>query len=145
MEINEQGQFIPTPMPKLYFDHDQDSFTMALGVTSKRKRELQRAVEDMRDEITDKKRKPFKRMSEEIEAILNLAENEQERMLLALTIGAKHADNLSSGGSSHKHQIDLGGGTISEMMAEARKRGIPDEITRMIIAAIKNHFGDKED
>lgn len=86
------NKFVP-----VYWDHTQKSFNLALGITPKVERYMERALEDLFDPIDKPKNPRFKTKSEKVEAALNLARNEQERIFIALQLGARMNRGMNIG------------------------------------------------
>src|SRR5882757_10846570 len=123
MEVNEMGEFKPTPMPAVFFDHDATNIEAALGINKIRKRELMRAMEDLFED------KEFHSVSTRMEAVLELCQNEQERIVCMYHLG-----QMRSGG-------DKGFGMLHITDGKMRfPDGMPDEVKEMLKAIIKKRL-----
>lgn len=68
----------------LYFDHEQSSFSHALGIPDSRKKEMRQEIEDMI--------KPqSKKLSAALEALLTIAKTDNERIYIAVGFGETKA------------------------------------------------------
>jgi hypothetical protein len=118
MEINDKGEFVPTPLPLLWFDHSQDDFSNAMGISRKREKTIKRAFEDFHEED------PKARFSKKLEAMMGFCENEQERIFFAVQLGIMKAGQhgeIKIGGD------DMPAGLKEEILKAIRKKMEEDE------------------
>lgn len=115
------------PMPLVFFDHESDRIWGALGLSKVRSKELDRAMEDLFDSELRDKFIPFDKVTEKLEATMNLARNEQERVFVIFEFGRLIARN-----SGH-HHIQIEGG-----------EGLSDEIKEAILRSLRKRGGDSD-